>query len=104
MKYHQLPSLEDAGLRYYKTIVFDAVKREITEAIIDLINRERNGAMIDKALIKSCIEVYEKMGMGTLDAYVADFETQLLTATRYVCLMAVFCFRLAAVCGADCFL
>jgi cullin 1 len=84
VKYHQLPSLEDAGLRYYKTIVFDAVKRDITEAIVDLINKERGGAMVDKALIRSCIEVYEKMGMGTLDAYVADFEAQLLAATRCV--------------------
>lgn len=83
MKYHQLPSLEDAGLRYYKTIVFDSVKREITEAIVELINRERGGALVDKELIRSCIQVYEKMGMGTLDAYVADFEAQLLQATRY---------------------
>jgi hypothetical protein len=51
---------------------------------VDLINKERGGAMVDKALIRSCIEVYEKMGMGTLDAYVADFEAQLLAATRCV--------------------
>ena len=38
--------------------------------------------MIDKELIKSSIQVYEKMGMGTLDAYVTDFETQLLESTR----------------------
>ena len=48
MKYHQLPSLEDAGLRYFKTIVFDSVKADVTAAIVDLINTERNGGVIDK--------------------------------------------------------
>lgn len=82
VKYHQLPSLEDAGLRYFKTIVFDAVKNDVTAAIVDLINTERNGGVIDKALIKSSIEIYESMGMNSLDAYVSDFETQLLEATQ----------------------
>lgn len=83
MKYHQLPSLEDAGLRYFKTTIFDAVKKEVTAAIIDLVNAERNGGMVEKELIKASIQIYEEMGMGTLDAYVSDFETQLLEATRY---------------------
>lgn len=82
VKYHQLPSLEDAGLRYFKTIVFDAVKTDVTAAIVDLINIERNGGVVDKALIKSSIEIYEMMGMNSLDAYVSDFETQLLEATH----------------------
>ena len=80
--FYQLPSLQDAGLHYYKTIIFDAIKTEVTAAIIELINNERSGAVIDKELIKSSIQVYEKMGMGTLDAYVTDFETQLLESTR----------------------
>ena len=82
VKYHQLPSLEDAGLRYFKTIVFDAVKADVTAAIVDLINIERNGGVVDKALIKSSVEIYELMGMNSLDAYVSDFETQLLAATQ----------------------
>jgi cullin 1 len=82
VKYHQLPSLQDAGIRYYKTIVFDAVKKETTAALVALINQERNGTLVDKALIKSCIQLYETMGMGTLDAYVADFEVQMLESSR----------------------
>ena len=43
VKYHQLPNLEDAGLRHYKTIVYDAVKKDVINAILKLINRERDG-------------------------------------------------------------
>lgn len=31
---------------------------------------------------RSCVELFESMGMGTLDAYVADLEGPLLTNTR----------------------
>jgi len=60
VKYHQLPSLEDAGLRYFKTIVFDSVKADVTAAIVDLINTERNGGVIDKVrgLISFCLCVF----------------------------------------------
>ena len=82
VKYHQLPSLEDAGLRYFKTIVFDSCKKEVTAAIVELVNKERGGGMIDKELVKSCIRIYETMGMNTLDAYTADFEAPLLESTK----------------------
>lgn len=92
MKYHQLPSLEDAGLRYFKTIIFDAVKRDVTAAIIQLVNAERNGSTVEKELIKASVQIYEEMGMGTLDAYVTDFEVQLLEATRYSTITSCFFF------------
>lgn len=84
VKYHQLPSLEDAGVRYFKTIIFDAIKRDVTEAIVRLVNeeREKGGGVIDRGLIRSCIQIYEAMGMKSLDTYVADFETQLLASTK----------------------
>lgn len=40
------------------------------------------GALIDKDLISPCVVIYEQMGMGSLDTYVTDFETQLLDASR----------------------
>lgn len=82
VKYHQLPTLEDAGLRHFKTIVFDSVKRDVTNAIVKLVNKERDGTVIDRDLVRSCVQNYETMGMGSLDAYVADFEVFLLEATR----------------------
>mmetsp|Transcript_11521 Transcript_11521/g.25588 ORF Transcript_11521/g.25588 Transcript_11521/m.25588 type:complete len:774 (-) Transcript_11521:370-2691(-) len=82
VKYHQLPSLQDAGLRYYKTIVFDAVKADVTAALVALVNAERGNAVVDRELMRRCVCVYETMGMDSLDAYVADLEVLLLSATK----------------------
>ena len=82
VKYQQLPTLKEAGIRKFKHIVFDNVKKEITASILKLINEEREGVVIDRYIIKNCIENYVSMGMGNLDVYEQDFETQLLEATR----------------------
>lgn len=72
----------DAGLRCYKNVVFDAVKTDVTNSILTLINSEREHNVINKDLIKACIQVYETMGMGTLDTYNNDFEAPLLESTK----------------------
>lgn len=33
-------------------------------------------------MCRSCVELFESMGMGTLDSYVADFEEALLSNTK----------------------
>ena len=38
VRYHSLPTLEDAGLRHFKSLVFDVVKRDVTSAMLDLVN------------------------------------------------------------------
>ena len=55
---------------------------EATNAIIELIDQEREGNMIDKTIIKTNIELYENIGMGNLESYTSDFETPLLDRTR----------------------
>lgn len=82
VKHHSLPTLSQAGLRCFRTHVYDEMKGEATEAILQLINDERDGKIIDKSLIKSIVELYENMGMGSLDAYNADLEEPLLQSTR----------------------
>ena len=82
VKYHSLPLLEMAGVRKFKELVFDVIKADVCNAILALINQERDGAVIDRGLIKKCIELFESMGMGTLDVYNADLEVHLLNATR----------------------
>jgi cullin 1 len=52
VKYHSLPSLEDAGKSHFKKIVFENVKKEATNAIISLINSEREGDIVNKTLIR----------------------------------------------------
>lgn len=82
VKHHSLPTLSQAGLRCFKTNIYDEMKPDTTRAILGLINDEREGKIIDKSLVKSIVELYENMGMGSLDAYNADLEEQLLNSTR----------------------
>lgn len=58
------------------------VKDNTTSSIISLIDEEREGEIIDKTLVKNIVELYEQMGMGTLDSYTSDLEQPLLDATR----------------------
>ena len=82
VKHHSLPTLSQAGLRCFRTKIYDEMKSDTTKSIIDLINEEREGKIIDKSLVKSIVELYEEMGMDTLDCYNADLEDVLLTNTR----------------------
>jgi len=82
VKHHSLPTLSQAGLRCFRTHIYDEMKRDTTAAILGLINDEREGKIVDKSLIKSIVELYESMGMGTLDAYNTDLEDALLNSTR----------------------
>jgi len=82
VKHHSLPTLSQAGLRCFRTNVYDVVKADTTTAILGLINEEREGQIINKTLVKSIVELYESMGMGSLEAYNTDLEEPLLTSTR----------------------
>lgn len=82
VKHHSLPTLSEAGLRCFRTKVYDEMKVDTTTAILGLINEEREGKIIENDLVKSIVDLYESMGMGTLDAYNADLEEALLNSTR----------------------
>eukprot|EP00429_Kryptoperidinium_foliaceum_P007466 CAMPEP_0176023990 /NCGR_PEP_ID=MMETSP0120_2-20121206/11714_1 /TAXON_ID=160619 /ORGANISM="Kryptoperidinium foliaceum, Strain CCMP 1326" /LENGTH=743 /DNA_ID=CAMNT_0017357161 /DNA_START=67 /DNA_END=2298 /DNA_ORIENTATION=- len=82
VKHHSLPTLSQAGLRCFRTHVYDEMKGDTTTSILGLINDEREGKIIDKSLVKNIVELYENMGMGSLDAYNADLEEALLASTR----------------------
>lgn len=58
------------------------IQKGATEAALSLIENERNGSIIDKSLVKSTVELYGKMGLGTNDVYEKDLEAALLDATR----------------------
>mmetsp|Transcript_8938 Transcript_8938/g.17871 ORF Transcript_8938/g.17871 Transcript_8938/m.17871 type:complete len:753 (+) Transcript_8938:243-2501(+) len=82
VKHHSLPTLSQAGLRCFRTQIYDVVKEDSTAAILQMIRQERVGEIIDTSLVKNVVELYEAMGMGTLDAYNQDLEVPLLEATR----------------------
>lgn len=82
VKHHSLPTLEQAGLRHFKDEIYMSIKDNTTNSIISLIDEEREGEIIDKTLVKNIVELYEQMGMGSLDSYTNDLEAPLLEGTR----------------------
>ncbi|KAF0692546.1 Aste57867_16358 [Aphanomyces stellatus] len=74
VKHNSLPTLSDAGLNAFKSVVFSVIKKDVVDAMLELVEKEREGEIVDTTLLRNCIEVFETMGMGTLDVYVSDFE------------------------------
>jgi hypothetical protein len=66
------PSLP--GRTAFREVVFTGTKDRVTQAIIDLINKERDGGAVDRALLRKCVEIYEAMGEGTLEVYTEAFQ------------------------------
>lgn len=82
VRYHQLASLTDAGLRSYKALVYANTKQAVTACLLVLIKEERSNVLVDRDLIKKCAEMYEKMGLGSLEAYETDLEAPFLAASK----------------------
>lgn len=81
VKHHSLPTLHEAGLTHFRVQIYEQIKADVCAAILALINEHREGSVIDQDLIKNIVELFEAMGMGTLDAYCSDLEAPLLEAT-----------------------
>ena len=58
--------------------VYNEIKKRTKDAILVIIDQEREGEQVDRALLKNVLEVYISLGMGNLDTYVRDFEEHLL--------------------------
>jgi len=78
-----LPELAEVGSQSFHEIVFNAVKREVRIAILELIRRERECEIVDKKLIKEVVGIFVEMGgsRNSLEVYVTDFEEMLLSTT-----------------------
>jgi cullin 1 len=53
----------------------------MTDAVLHLVDKERDGEQVDRALVKNILGIFVEMGMGGMEAYEADFEAHLLTNT-----------------------
>jgi hypothetical protein len=61
--------------------VFKDVSKQARTAILGLIEKERNGEQIDRALLKNVLGIFIEVGMGGMDCYAEDFEKFLLMET-----------------------
>ncbi|MCO5610800.1 hypothetical protein L7F22_065041 [Adiantum nelumboides] len=76
-----LPGLCDVGLICFRDLVYQEVKHNAKEAVIVLIDKEREGEQIDRALLKNVLGIFVEIGMGGMEAYENDFEASMLEDT-----------------------
>lgn len=58
-----------------------ACQARAKDAVLLLIEKERNGEQIERTMLKNVLGIFIEVGMGSMDNYQNDFETFLLTAT-----------------------
>lgn len=79
VKYQSFPTVHECGMNKFKQVVFEGVKVDVTNALLTLINDEREGREIDRHLLKGCVQIYQKMSM---DDYESALEKPFLNASR----------------------
>lgn len=77
------------GLVVWRDHLFREVKARLTKALLDQIERERNGEQINNQLVAGVIEGYVRLGLNkerpkevTFDVYREDFEAAFLQETQ----------------------
>ncbi|KAB2605183.1 cullin-1-like [Pyrus ussuriensis x Pyrus communis] len=73
-----LPALNEVGLTCFRDLVYREVNANARIAVIDLIDKEREGEQIDRALLKNVVDIFVEIGMGQMGSYEEDFEAHLL--------------------------
>ncbi|GLT32472.1 hypothetical protein SLA2020_071380 [Shorea laevis] len=82
--------LNEVGLTCFRDLVYqelngkvrdDSKNGKVRDAVISLIDQEREGEQIDRALLKNVLDIFVEIGMGQMDYYENDFEATMLTDT-----------------------
>lgn len=73
-----LPALNEVGLTCFRDLVYHELKSKARDAVIALIDKEREGEQIDRALLKNVLDIFVEIGMGPMDDYENDFEEAML--------------------------
>ncbi|GBG71174.1 hypothetical protein CBR_g8476 [Chara braunii] len=76
-----LPTLTEVGLTCFRDLVYQEMRNNVKDAVIALIDREREGEQIDRTLLKNILDIFVEIGMGSMDAYEMDFEAAMLQDT-----------------------
>jgi cullin 1 len=76
-----LPPLNEVGLACFRDLVYKELHGKMRDAIISLIDQEREGEQIDRALLKNVLDIFVEIGMGKMDQYENDFEADMLKDT-----------------------
>ncbi|KAK9065572.1 hypothetical protein SSX86_014973 [Deinandra increscens subsp. villosa] len=76
-----LPPLNEVGLSCFRDLVYKEVNGKVRDAVISLIDQEREGEQIDRALLKNVLDIFVEIGMGQMEYYENDFESSMLKDT-----------------------
>ncbi|KAL5983861.1 Cullin-1 [Asimina triloba] len=66
---------------YITSMVYREINSKVRDAVISLIDQEREGEQIDRALLKNVLDIFVEIGMGSMDYYENDFEAAMLKDT-----------------------
>ncbi|KAK9179899.1 hypothetical protein WN943_029105 [Citrus x changshan-huyou] len=75
-----LPELNAFGLSCFRDLVFEAIKDKVKDAVIALIDREREGEEIDRTLVKNVLDLFVEIEVGKMHCYEKDFEEHMLAS------------------------
>jgi cullin 1 len=81
VKLQSTENLNNKGILVFFEAVFSTVKVDLRAALLNVIEAERAGEIVDHDLLKGIITMYIDLGLGKLDVYNSDFEEQFLPAT-----------------------
>ncbi|GAB4851262.1 hypothetical protein Ancab_030558 [Ancistrocladus abbreviatus] len=76
-----LPPLNEVGLTCFRNLVYQELNGQVRDAVISLIDHEREGELIDQVLLKDVLDIFVEIGMGYMDYYENDFEAEILNNT-----------------------
>ncbi|XP_008802121.1 cullin-1-like [Phoenix dactylifera] len=76
-----LPALNEVGLTCFRNLVYSDINAKVRDAVISLIDQEREGEQIDRALLKNVLDIFVEIGLGSMECYENDFEAAMLKDT-----------------------
>ncbi|XP_060216870.1 cullin-1-like [Lycium barbarum] len=76
-----LPALNEVGLTCFRDLIYQELNGKARNAVIVLIDQEREGEQIDRALLKNVLDIFVGIGMGVMEDYENDFEDAMLKDT-----------------------
>mmetsp|Transcript_21428 Transcript_21428/g.37551 ORF Transcript_21428/g.37551 Transcript_21428/m.37551 type:complete len:754 (-) Transcript_21428:79-2340(-) len=81
VKLQSVEPLHNRGYSIFQQLVFETCKKDARNALLRVINLERQGEHIDQDLVKGVIEMFIDLGLGNLNVYTSEFEEAFLPAS-----------------------
>ncbi|XP_075478391.1 cullin-1-like isoform X1 [Primulina tabacum] len=77
----RLVSLQETSYLAFYKLICGEINGKVTDAILSLIDREREGEQIDQTFVKEILDIYVVIGADSLKYNEKDFEEAMVNAT-----------------------